>query len=321
MFFFFQKRKKTFLGANKQLKDIEINLNRNFLGKFRNISLRYALITNRGTKILRARAHKLQDTPEREWKVLNFLRKFNLARNLAKPVDYFSPLNIFFYEEAPGICGEKLLAERKIKPLLGVTPELAQVFKKIHSIKYKKNLLPIKDNGEDLKERRHWYFLVRKCCPELYSAFSQLLKTLWQFRCKNEIIFKRPLALTHQDFHWGNVIISERGPVKIIDFSYTCYSDPFEDVGGFIAQTESMFRYYAPQFMAEKEKIIKIFLENYFQRAITPADKKALFYFIIRKNLEIAAVLSFVISDKKAKVAGVKNHLAAAEREIKFLNF
>ena len=73
MFSFFKKRKQKFLSKNEKLIDLKINLVRNFRGRFRNMSLKYELSTNQGQKVVRAKIHQSQDTPQREWLVFNWL--------------------------------------------------------------------------------------------------------------------------------------------------------------------------------------------------------------------------------------------------------
>ena len=306
MFLFFKKRNKKFLLRNEQLIDLKIHLVRNFRNKFRNMSLRYELITSKRKKFIRARTHMHQDLPEREWKIANALKEQGLGKNVIPVIDYFRPLNILFYSEIPGNSFEELFPEKKFNSFIKATPLIAQWLKRIHSLKQKSGFLPIKDLSQEKKERRHWFFLIKKCTPQFYPIFNKLLKELWTFRLKNSNYFlnKSQFRLVHSDFHWGN-IIKNKNQFIVIDFCYGFYGDPLEDIGGFLAQNDSMFRYHAVEFLPIADKIRKSFLKNYFQRPLLQSEQARLLYFEIQKKLEMAAILGFLEPDEESKIKGM----------------
>lgn len=317
MFLFFKKRRKKFLFKNEQLVDLKIHLIRNFRNKFRNMSLRYELITNKGKKFIRARTHKYQDLPEREWKIANALKKQGLGKNVIPVIEYFRPLNLLFYSEIPGNSFEELFSRKKFNSFIKATPLIAQWLKRVHSLKPKLDLLPIKDLSQEKKERRHWFFLVKKCVPKFYPIFSQLLKELWTFRLKNSNYFlNRPqFRLVHSDFHWGN-IIKNKNQFIVIDFCYGFYGDTLEDIGGFLAQNDSMFRYHALEFLPIADKIRKSFLKNYFQKTISKSEEARLLYFEIQKELEMAAILAFLEPNEEGKIKGMTILFKKVEKEL-----
>ncbi|MBU4369723.1 hypothetical protein KKG58_03080 [Patescibacteria group bacterium] len=338
MFLFFKKRNKKFLLKNEQLIDLKIHLVRNFRNKFTNMSLNYELITNKGNKCIRARIHKYQNLPEREWKIANVLKKQGLGENVIPVMEYFRPLNMLFYSEIPGNSFEELFPKKKFNSFIKATPLIAQWLKKAHSLKQKPGLLPIKDLSQEKKERRHWFFLVKKCTPQFYPIFSKLLKELWRFRLKNSNYFlnRSQFRLVHSDFHWGNIIkihpvkSAECGAAKpqfnrvknqfvVIDFCYGFYGDPLEDIGGFLAQNDSMFRYHAVEFLPVADKIRKSFLKNYFQNIPSQSEKARLLYFEIQKKLEMAAILSFLEPDEEGKVIGIEKLLKEAQHKLNIL--
>jgi thiamine kinase-like enzyme len=316
MLLFFEKRKNFFLNKKEELKDIKIDLVRNFRGKFRNMTLKYTLFTDFGEKIIRARTHKFQDSPRRDGNVLKFLNKNRLGDNIPLFIYYYQPLNILFYLETPGISSETLLSQKKIKPLLKIISLAAIFLKKIHHLKKGLSFLPIKDIKQEKKERRHWFFLVRKCAPEIYSEFYFLLKELWDLRKKHEEFFLTPsnFSLVHSDFHWGNIVCHQDN-FFFIDFCYAFRGDPLEDVGGFLAQNDSMFRYYAP-YSSDGIKIRKKFLRSYFGGHINKNQQYRLLYFEAQKILEMAAVLSFVETNEEYKKRGMATLLSEARKKI-----
>jgi len=322
MFSLFKKRKEKFLARGEKLTDLNIELVRNFREKFRNMSLKYVLFTTKGKRVFRAKIHKYQDISEKEWELLNWLRKLSFKQGICCPLYYFRPLNIFFYEDVPGISFEELLSQHRIKKLLEITPRIAKWLKKFHSTSGKKRFLSVKNLKEELKERRHWYFLVRKCAPSFYKDFSRLLKDLWKFRES----FSSPESLVHSDFHWGNIIKIKNqkstinNQFRVIDFGYAFYGDPLEDVGGFLAQNDSMFRYYGHGFLKKGREIKEIFLKNYFQKKLSESEKNRLAYFEIKKILEMAAILALVESNEDNKARGITTLLKEAEKKIERLS-
>ncbi|MDA2935735.1 aminoglycoside phosphotransferase family protein [Patescibacteria group bacterium AH-259-L05] len=320
IFSMFAKRKQKFLSLNENLVDIHIDLVRNFRGKFRNMSLKYELITNRGTKVVRAKIHKRQDTPYRAYSVLQWFKKHNLETYTAMALDYYRPLNMFFYKEAPGISFEELMSQKPRIPIQ-FTPLIAQFLKQVHNISAQPRFLPIKDEGQGKKERRHWFFLVRKCAPQFYPLYSDTLKKLWVYKKQYEDLFldRSQFRLVHGDFHWGNILKSSASGFKVIDFGHAFLGDPLEDVGGFLAQTDSMFHYYAPDFISNADIIRKRFIQNYFGKHITKSEQIRLSYFEIQKILEMAAIVAFLEPNPGSKAKGIKRLLIKAEEKIKLL--
>lgn len=320
MFSFFKKKKGKFLNKKEQLIDLEVKLVRNFREKFRNMSLKYELITNYGRKTIRARIHKFQDSPLRDGRVLKFLKGHGLGKNIPRFLYYYKPLNILFYLETPGISLEILLASKKVNSLLKFAPKIAVYLRKIHNLRQKPSFLPIKDVKQEKKEHRHWFFLVRKCGPELYPRFFLLLKELWLLRRDKKELFltSSGFGLVHSDFHWGN-IVCHGNRFFFIDFCYAFYGDSLEDVGGFLAQNDSMFRYYAPRFISKAKKIRQSFLKAYFRGAPDKSQQFRLLYFEIRKILEMAAILSLVETNKDNKVKGMERLLKEAEEKMEEL--
>jgi thiamine kinase-like enzyme len=314
MFSFFNKKKKFFLNSSEKLIGLKIHLLRNFQGKYQNMTLRYELLTSQKKKFFQARIHRYQDLPEREWKVFNYLREKGLSSFIPQKLYYYSPLNILFYLQIPGKSFENLLTQKKVNSFLKFTPLIAQTLFKIHLTQGPD--LPLKNKEQEKKERRHWFFLVRKCAPSFYPVFSQLLKRIWQLKQNKLFLKPTEFKLVHSDFHWGN-IIKNKDKFSFIDFSYAFCGDPLEDVGGFLAQNDSMFSYYASDHQEKKEKIRQAFIKNYFRSGISLSQQNRLFYFEIQKILEMAAILAFVEPNPRSKKQGMNNLFARARQKIK----
>ena len=321
MLSFFNKRKKIFFGNNKKITDLDIKIVRNFRGKFRNMSLKYTLYFGKNEKVIRGKISKYQDTPLREWRVLSWLKKNNL-KNISQPLYYYRLLNLFFYRESPGISFEKILSQHKIEKLIMFTPKIVQWLKRLHKIPIKENILPVVTWKEELKERRQWHFLVRKCAPSFYNDYRKLLKKHLELR-KRIILSKN---IIHGDFHWGNILCQnlnisnkKRLNFTVIDFGSSLYGDSLEDVGGFLAQTDSMFRYYAPNFLDKAEKIKKIFLKEYFSKKINDSEKKRLIYFEISKIFQMISILALTEADGENKSNGITTLLKEAEKKIEMI--
>ncbi|MCH7759400.1 phosphotransferase, partial [Patescibacteria group bacterium] len=137
---------------------------------------------------------------------------------------------------------------------------------------------------------------------------------------KNLFLKSSQFKIVHGDFHWGN-IIKDKDQIRIIDFGYAFAGDKFEDVGGFLAQNDSMFRYYAPNFITRAEKIRRLFLKSYFSSPGGPTaeENRHLLYFEIQKILEMAAILSFVESNQEYKDRGLTKLLLEAKTKLKLL--
>ncbi|OQB44280.1 MAG: Phosphotransferase enzyme family protein [Parcubacteria group bacterium ADurb.Bin159] len=321
--FFSPRIKKYFPGAQKLL-NLDIKINRNFRGKFRNISLQYnldiAFKNKKKTKIVRAKINSLHLCPKRHYQSLCFLEENGFTGLVSHPLDYISSLNMILYENLEGINFQNMLEEHKnLNPLLTNTPAIANFLYKLHHLPIppkSRNLF--RKGGEylELSSRRHWAFLVRKCAPEFYPQMRYLLDELWQEKKKQGISYKGPLVLIHRDFHWGNIILIEQGKIGVIDFGDSCLDDPLIDVASFIVQTESMFRYYCPSKERIKNKIIDSFCENYFQKNISDLEKKRLFYLKSNKYLQIAAIHAFIEPNPQYKSQGLKILLEKAEESL-----
>ena len=319
---FFPIIKKHFPGV-KKIDDLKIEILRNFLGKFRNLTVRYIFVLNFGKtkkeeKIL-AKINALSLAPKKWFEACKILKKRGF-KEIPDVLGYFSSFNTVLYREVKGESLQDLLAKKKILEILKTTPQIAKLLKKFHSLKIKKFFV-IKNKKEENREHRHWLFLIKKCAPRFAKGFKKIYYSLKKFKKKNEKIFlkEKDYILTHNDFHFGNVIIDGK-KIKILDFTETDLYDPLNDVASFLAQTESMLRYYFPKnFKNYQKKVENLFLKNYFKKELKEEEKKRIGFFKVRNFLQIGAILSFVVWPKKDKFLAVKKSLNLAEKELKKL--
>jgi len=317
------KRVKKYYPGVKKIDDLQVEILRNFLGKFRNFTLRYRLVLNFGKykkkKNILAKANTLHDNPKR-WFIAAKILERNGFKKIPKVLDYLPRFNLVLYEEVKGLCPQDLLIQKKIKKIFKVIPEVALFLKKFHSLKIKK-ILPIKNKKEENKEHRHWLFLIKKCAPKFLKRFKKIYYPLIKFREKNKKIFPKPedFSLIHGDLHFGNIILTDK-KVKIIDFGDAQFYDPLDDLARFLAQSKSMLEYYQPpDYYFYERKIENLFLKNYFRKKIKNEEKIRITFFKVRNFLQMAGILSFIIWPKKDKFLAVKKSLNLAEKELNLL--
>ncbi|MBL7053822.1 aminoglycoside phosphotransferase family protein [Patescibacteria group bacterium] len=316
MFSFFKENKNKFLNKQEKILKIKIYLNRNFMGKFRNISLVYKITTNKRNIRIRARAHNNKDIPFRDYKSIKWLRDNNI-NNVPIPLYYDKSLNIFFYKESPGQSFERLFNDKNPEIYLDFSLKIADFLRKMHKISRKPDFLPIKTRKQDIKERRHWFFLTKKCCPKVYPFFRKTLKGLWTVNQKNLKFFdNNEFRFVHGDVHWGNVI-KNKDDFSVIDFCWGSWAHPLEDVACFLAQNDSMFRYYMSDFLGWRKKIRDVFIKKYFKNNLTHQEEFLLTYFEIQKILEMAAIHCFVEGNKDNKINGANTLITRASKKLK----
>lgn len=232
-------------------------------------------------------------------------------------LDYLPEFNALFYEKAEGFSLQELLDKRQIGQIIRKIPQVSKLLCRLHGLKIK-NFFIIKDKKEEKREYRHWLFLIRKCSPSFEEKFKKLYYSLINFKKKNKNIFleEKNYILTHGDFHLGNIISSSRG-LKIVDFGDVNLYDPLEDVGAFLAQTESMLKYVLPQKYGQHyKKIEDLFLRCCFTIKALPEERKRIIFFKARSFLQMAAVFSFVVWPLQNKKRAIERALSFAQREI-----
>ncbi|MFN3301446.1 MAG: phosphotransferase [Patescibacteria group bacterium] len=315
---FNRKIKKYFPGA--KIDDLEIEILRNFLGKFKNLTIRYKLFLNFGRykrkENVLAKINALTTVPKRWFLVAKLLKK-NCFKEIPVILDYLPSFNVVFYKEIKGKSLQDILQEKRISKILKIIPQIGLLLKKFHSLKIK-DFPIIKNKKEEEKEHRHWFFLIRKCLPSFEKRMKKIYYSLKKFRERNKNFFlkENDYILTHGDFHFGNLILSGK-KIKILDFSESDLYDPLNDVASFLAQTESMLRYYLPKkFLLYQKNIENIFLKNYFKKKIGKSEWIRIKFFKIRNFLQMAGILSFVIWPPKDKILAVKKSLDLAEKEL-----
>lgn len=319
---FFPIIKKYFSGL-KKIDDFKIEILRNFLGKFRNLTVRYIFLLNFGKikkeeRIL-AKINTLALASKKWFEACKILKKRGFIE-IPEVLDYLPGFNTVLYREIKGESLQDLLGQKKISKILKVIPKIALTLKNFHFLKIKK-LFIVKNKKEEKREHQHWLFLIKKCAPRFAKRFKKIYYSLIRFKEKNKSLFleEKDYILTHGDFHFGNIILTNNG-IKIIDFSETEIYDPLNDVASFLSQTESMLKYYFPKkFLIYQKKIENLFLRNYFNRKMKREEGTRINFFKVRNFLQIAAILSLMTWPPKDKILAVKKSLNLAEKELKII--
>ena len=299
---FFSQRIRQYW-PNSKLIDVDVEIVRNFRGKFRNLALKYVLTIRQAgklkKKIIRGRINHFHQDPLIHYQTLTYLRKHSFSRSITRPLAYYQPLNFLLYEDLTGIPLQNLLEKRRqLNVLLKTAPVIAKWLKKLHSLPIKKNnIWRQHDLNYEKDERRHWLFLFRKCAPSFHWRTKEILNSLWKIRKNNIFLLAKDFSLIHGDFHWGNIIVQTNKEVGIIDLADASLSDPLEDVAKLIIQTESMFRYYASGKNKLRDKIINQLLISYFS-PIKPQSSQLIRLYYLYENLNLIIfdrLLSFML--------------------------
>jgi len=308
----FLKKYKNF----KKVNLVKIEILRNFLGKFKNLTVRYKLVSKKKEINILAKINALTLAPRKWYQVVKILEGKNF-KEIPEIFGYLKRYNTVFYKEIEGESLQDLLSKKKIRIILKLVPQIAKILKKFHSLKIKKFFI-VKNKKEEKKEHRHWLFLIKKCAPKFLKRFKKIYYSLIKFKKRKAIFFlkEKDYILTHGDFHFGNLILTDR-KIKIIDFSESELYDPLNDVACFLSQSDSMLRYYFPKnFKNYHKKVENLFLKNYFKKGLNKEEKKRIGFFKVRNFLQMAAILSIVVWPKKDKILAVKKSLDLAEKEL-----
>ncbi|MCK4968477.1 MAG: aminoglycoside phosphotransferase family protein [Candidatus Aenigmarchaeota archaeon] len=322
---FFSQRVRQYW-PNSKLIDVNLEIVRNFRGKFRNLALKYILTIYQAgklkKKIIRGRIDCLHQCPLIHYQTLIYLRQHSFNRSITRPLLYYQPLNFLLYEDLAGIPLQNLLEKRRqLNVLLETTPAIIKWLKKLHSLPIKKNNIWRQHNlNYEKDERRHWLFLFRKCAPSFHQRAKEILNSLWKIRKDDSFLSSKDFSLIHSDFHWGNIIVQTSKKIGIIDLADASLGDQLEDIAKLIVQTESMFSYYAPKRQVLRDKIIKQILTNYFFSTKPRSSQLIrLYYFMTLNYLQMAAIQSLVETNKEYREKSIITLLTKAEEKLREL--
>lgn len=236
-----------------------------------------------------------------------FLREQKLDNLVVKPLEYYRPLQAFFYEPIEGLCLKQLSIDCRGQEFINFIPLVAESAKKIHCLK--NNKIIVKDRSWENKQYKHYLFLAKKYYPFGFKRFENLIQTCRDFRAKNKNDFSsQNYCLTHGDLHSGNIFIADQ-KIKLLDFSDAGISDPFNDLGCFFINTELMFEYdFHQNFKEMTNKVKSLFCQNYFNRDLTDSEKKRIYYYGLNNLYRIISYVALSESQYK-KPAGFNDLL------------
>lgn len=164
-------------------------------------------------------------------------------------------------------AGHRLTRERDAAPVL--LEDLATTLARLHQI------VPGDDELDFLE------------CPEgspalaAIAGYRRYLDTLdepqpvleWGLRwCERQVPESLPLCLIHRDFRTGNYLVEQGRLSGVLDWEFTAFGDPREDLGWFSARC---WRFAAPQREAGGIGELRAFVEAYRQAggvAVAPDD-------------------------------------------------
>ena len=204
--------------------------------------------------------------------VLSYLWEEGFSKgylSIPKPLFYSRYLNASFYRGVQGENLLKIIRKGNKSEIEGIVKKTAQWLAKLHSLKVPKSLSYNKKNDKIktvlpgyhqalriLKERHEEKYFI-----EVKKVYDYLIELEEDFL---DLSHKR--WLVHGDVHPENIIKMSDRKIALIDFADLCVSDFARDLGTFIQQLNYKLdrNDYSKAFI---NKVNKIFLENYCQRA------------------------------------------------------
>jgi aminoglycoside phosphotransferase (APT) family kinase protein len=287
----FRRRAFKYFGQpSLSFKLSRLEIVRNFLNKFTNLALKYTLLVNGKKIIIRGRADATNDAPQRCFRVLQLLKKSGFA-HAPVPLDYLPQFNLLLYKDIPGVpLSEMLNSQEGALIVFALIPSLAKLLKEFHAIPPDKLSYDIFQKSKDIlqKETKHWLSLVKKGPQGVQKEYQTRISKMLIF-----LPYLKPLAqgsLVHGDFHLGN-IIAYRHRLYFFDFGDSCRSDPFEDIGRFLAQTRLMTWHRFPhEFLPRYDKILSFFLGSYFGRDLTASERFRLAFWELFSLFQMSAI-------------------------------
>lgn len=259
---FFEKNFKIYFPEVKKriIKKIEIEKKSPTWAK-ETALLRYKIFFDSKFKIIRGSAKKTH-SKKRVFFLINYLyfHGFNKGKyRVPRPIDYLEKANLLLYEEVKGEVFSSIIEKRKKRKIESDVKRIARWLAKLHATKIKRGLFK---KALFLGKRKYqkMFFDIKKLMPSLKKdlKFSINLNLVQQAWNKKEY-----LALIHNDFYPGNIIIQD-SKVFGIDFDragmgpflmdlatfYGCFDFPKE-----IWQTDLT--------KSERKKLQNLFLEVY----------------------------------------------------------
>ncbi|MFK0090352.1 phosphotransferase family protein [Pseudomonas sp. NPDC090755] len=128
------------------------------------------------------------------------------------------------------------------------------------------------------------------------SAYRQYLDTLcdaypvleWGLRwCERHAPRNTTLCLLHRDYRTGNYLASEQGLEAVLDWEFTGWGDPVEDLGWFTARC---WRFTRPDLEAGGIGLLEDFLRGYHEVSPLCIERSQLHYWQVMATLRWAVI-------------------------------
>lgn len=315
VFDFLKDRVKNYWPNIQKLISVEIETLKIFLN-YERISLRYRLSLENSNKQIEnkeiiVKAEKIKPGflwPRRIGKVIkdyqatSFVRNCGLSDLVPKPLEFYSPLQAYFYEALPGFIIKKLLGSSpresqdiKIDKFIDYLPSIATTLLSVHSIKTKPFYASASPKKLMDKQFNNYLNLIKKYYSPAYNRFKAHIERLKKIRKKyeNYLFDSKKYSLTHGDFQSDNILVGDN-KIFFLDWADSNFFNPLDDLGSFFIQTELHLKYVLPKSHRQMiEKIKQIFNSNYFKKQPSFLEQAQIDYFATRDILRIISFISF----------------------------
>lgn len=307
---FLAPRFKQYWPEAKEIVSLKIEPVKIFLNYLR-FTLRYRIfIKTRGGRteekkvVIKTERPKKFNWPPRigrvykDFMATRFLASRGLGKFLPHPLEFYTPLRAYLYEEAEGVTLKNFVQNEnwRVNQFYKTIPSIISALKKIHSIKTK----PPGAKGNHKKDIedgiRQWLDIITKYYPAGCVRALLIVKSLEKIekKYKNILFDRKKYRVTHGDFQSDNIIIGEREKIIFIDFADNKFFNPLDDLASFLIQSEMHFRYVRPKnYAALTEKLKKIVYAAYFGKKMKPTDELQIKFFSAKDILRIITFISF----------------------------
>jgi hypothetical protein len=296
---FLQKRLYKYFPEAKSLIGFDIKILKVFLDYHR-VVIRYDLLLAGKKKFRKAiivKAEKgkgfLKESSRTETDYLTniFLRKQKLGHLVVLALEYYYPLQAFFYEPVDGGCLKQLSIEHRGEEFVNLIPQVVQALKQIHNLKAKPRFI-VRGDIEERKQHSRYLDLIKKYYPFGFKRFKKIIKACENLKLKyNDYFIPKNYCITHGDLHSGNIFMVDH-QIKFLDFSDSTFYDPLDDLGCFFINTELMFEYdFHKNYREMIQKVEDLFCQIYFRRPLTRSEKIRIYYYILNN---LSRIISYV---------------------------
>lgn len=191
----------------------------------------------------------------------------------------------FLMEYVPGIAAGRLLsAQAGPQGLAGLAAQLGANLARLHQVRPPSatlDFLPIPDTSPALATIGAY----RHYLDSLDAAYPALE---WGLRwCELHAPRSHALCLLHRDYRSGNYLASEQGLEAVLDWEFSGWGDPCEDLGWFTARC---WRFTRPDLEAGGIGLLEDFLRGYHEVSTLAIEPSQLHYWQVMATLRWAVI-------------------------------